>query len=102
MKNLLLALCMGGFGAIVFLNVYFRLKVLKSYRYLMKHRVEFGRVHIFNRERLEKEVLQRYPEHRPVILRFINNMRFSINMATVLTTIITIFAAILMFMREEG
>lgn len=84
----------------LFLNVYFRVKVLKSYRYLMEHEVEFGRVHFFNRDRLEKEVLQRYPEHREVVLRFINNIRFSINMATVLTTIITIFAAILMFMKE--
>lgn len=88
------------FCGILFLNVYFRVKVLKLYKKLVQNQVEFKPVHFVNKERLEEEVLPKYPEHKDDILTFISHIRFSVSLASVLITLITAFAAVLMFMRD--
>ena len=88
------------FCGILFLNVYFRVKVLKLYKKLVQNRVEFKPVHFLNKERLEEEILPKYPEHKEDILTFISHIRFSVSLASVLITLITAFAAVLMFMRD--
>lgn len=88
------------FCGILFLNVYFRVKVFKIYKKLVQNEVEFKAVHFINKERLEKEVLPKYPKHKEDILTFISHIRYSVTLASVLTTLITTFAAILMFMRD--
>lgn len=88
------------FFGILFLNVYFRVKVLKLYKKLVQNRVEFKPIHFVNKERLEEEILPKYPEHKEDILTFISHIRFSVSLASVLITLITAFAAVLMFMRD--
>lgn len=88
------------FCGILFLNVYFRVKVLKIYKRLVQNKVEFKPVHFINKERLEKEILPKYPAHKEDILLFISHIRFSMSLASVLITLITAFAAVLMFMRD--
>jgi hypothetical protein len=83
----------------LFLNVYFRAKVLKVYGVLVRNKVEFGAAHIFNRQKLEEEILPRYPQFRSEIETFISHMRYSIRVATVLLVLITAFGAILMYFR---
>lgn len=97
--GLLLFLVIGAFAAMLFLNVYFRVKVLKSYRTLVKNRVQFGAAHLFNKQRMEEEILPQYPEMREEILTFASHLRYSIRMATVLIALITLFGAILMYFR---
>jgi hypothetical protein len=58
-------------------------------------------VHLFNRKRLEEEVLPRYPQFRREIETFIRHMRYSMRMATVLLFLITAFGAILLYFREK-
>ena len=96
---LLVSIVIGLFVAMLFLNLYFRVKVIKSYRRLVAREVEFGAVHVFNRQRLEEEVLPQYPESREDILTFVHHLRYSIRMATVLLLLITLFGAILMYFR---
>lgn len=88
------------FCGILFLNVYFRVKVLKLYKKLVQNRIEFKPIHFMNQERLEKEILPKYPEHKEDILKFISHIRFSMSLASVLIVLITAFAAVLMFMRD--
>jgi len=88
------------FCGILFLNIYFRVKVLKLYKKLVQNQVEFKPVHFVNKERLEEEILPKYPEHKEDILTFIGHIRFSVSLASVLITLITAFAAVLMFMRD--
>lgn len=88
------------FCGILFLNIYFRVKVLKLYKKLVQNRVEFKPVHFINKERLEEEILPKYPEHKEDILTFIGHIRFSVSLASVLITLITAFAAVLMFMKD--
>lgn len=99
MYNLLIAIVIGLFVAMLFLNLYFRAKVLKVYGVLVRNKVAFGAAHIFNRKKLEEEILPRYPQYRNEIETFISHMRYSIRMATVLLALITAFGAILMYFR---
>jgi len=99
MFGFLIFLVIGLFIAMLFVNVYFRVKVLKTYKKLVKHRVEFGAAHIFNRKKLEEEILPLYPNHREDIVDFVNHIRYSVNMASVLITLITLFGGILMYYR---
>lgn len=99
MHILLISIVIGLFVAMLFLNVYFRAKVLKVYGVLVRNKVEFGAAHIFNRQKLEEEILPRYPQFRSEIETFIRHMRYSIRMATVLLALITAFGAILMYFR---
>lgn len=87
------------FIAMLFLNVYFRVKVFKVYKRLVDNRVEFGAAHLFNDEKMQQEVLSVYPEHEADIRTFVNYMRYSIKMATVLIFLITMLGALLMYYR---
>lgn len=99
MYVLLVSLVIGLFLAMLFVNVYFRVKVLRTYKTLVQNRVEFGATHIFNREKMEEEIIPRYPHLRKEIEAFVNHMQYSIRMATVLIFLITLFGGILMYFR---
>jgi hypothetical protein len=100
MVNFLLFLIIAMFCGVLFLNVYFRVKVLKLYKTLVQNKVEFKPIHFLNKERLEEEILPKYPAHREDILTFIGHIRFSVSLASVLITLITAFAAVLMFIKD--
>ncbi len=87
------------FIAMLFLNIYFRVKVFKAYKKLVQNNVDFGSVHFFNAKRMESEILPKYPQHKDDILTFVSYIRYSIKMATVLVFLITLFGAVLMWYR---
>ena len=99
MYLLLISIVIGLFVAMLFLNVYFRVRVIKTYRKLVNNRVEFKAVHVFNREKMEAEIIPRYPQMEAEIRTFTSHIRYSIRMATVLIALITLFGAILMYYR---
>ncbi len=99
MLKILAFLVIGLFVAMLFVNVYFRAKVLKTYKRLVQNRVQFGVAHIFNRKKMEAEILPKYPNNRQDILDFSNHMQYSIRMASVLIALITAFGAVLMYFR---
>lgn len=99
MYILLISIVIGLFVAMLFLNLYFRMKVLRTYRVLVKNKVEFGARHLFDKEKMEAEVMPKYPHMREEIETFVNHIRYSMKMATVLTALITLFGAILMYYR---
>lgn len=81
----------------LFLNIYFRMKVFKVYKVLVENKVEFDAKHLFNKKKMQEEVYPKYPNMIAEIETFTNHISYSIKMATVLTTLITAFAAILMY-----
>ncbi len=99
MYILLISIVIGLFIAMLFLNLYFRAKVLRTYRKLVENRVEFGASHLFNKQKMEAEVYPKYPHMKEEIETFSRHMRYSIKMASVLTALITLFGAILMYYR---
>ncbi len=99
MYVLLITIVLSLFAAMVFLNVYFRVKVLKTYKKLVQNRVEFGAAHLFNREKMKAEIYPKYPHMQADIEVFVQHLRYSIRMATVLIALITLFGGILMYFR---
>ena len=99
MLAVLMSVVVGLFIAMLFLNIYFRVKVFKVYKILVQNRVEFNAKHVFNKKKMEEEVMPHYPEQRENIETFVNHIQYSIRMATVLTTLITAFAALLMYFK---
>ena len=97
MYIVLISLVLGLFAALLFINFYFRWKVLKLYHYLQDHRIEFGPEHIFNRKKLKEEILPRYPDSNQEILTFVSYLHFSMKMASGLILLITAFGFILMY-----
>jgi len=100
MEGTLLFLVLGLFAAMLFLNFYFRVKVLKTYKKLVQNGVEFGAKHFLDKKKMETEIYPRYPHMRAEIDTFVRHIRYSVKMATVLTTLITIFGGILMYYRK--
>ncbi len=98
-EGILLFLVIGLFAAMVFLNVYFRVRVLKDYRILVRNRVDFKARHIFSEKKMREEIIPRYPAFEQNLMSFGRHLRYSINMATVLIFLITLFGAILMYFR---
>jgi hypothetical protein len=98
---LLLSIVWGVFAAMLFLNVYFRVKVMKAYRVLVQNRIQFDAAHLFSRKKMEEEIYPKYPQHRQEIEQFANHIRYSMRMATLLSVLISLFAAILMWYRHE-
>ncbi|HHM20428.1 MAG TPA: hypothetical protein ENJ20_00265 [Bacteroidetes bacterium] len=90
----------GLFAALLFVNFYFRVKVLKSYKRLLENRVEFGFRDILNKEKIEKIVIPRYPHAAQDIRDFTNHIRYSIKIGSALILLITALGALLMWFRE--
>ena len=101
MYLILVSLIIGLFIAMVFVNVYFRAKVFKSYKLLVQNEVEFGAAHLFNKEKMEQEIYPKYPDQRENIETFVNHMQYSIKMASVLAVLITLFGGVLMWYRYD-
>lgn len=97
----LISLVWGIFAAMLFLNIYIRIKAFKYYRKLVNARVEFGASHILNQKKMESEIYPLYPNNVADIEAFTGHIRKSIRMATVLIALITIFGGILMYYRYE-
>ena len=97
---ILVSVIIGLFVAMLFVNVYFRVKVMKSYKVLVQNRVEFETKHLLNPQKMKEEVLPKYPKFSTEIETFSNHIRYSIKMATVLIVLITLFGPVLMYFRE--
>jgi len=95
MVTTLTFLIIGIFVALLFLNVYFRVKVFKVYKTLVQNKVEFDSSHIFNKSKLETEILPKYPQFNADILMFIAHIKNSVFIALVLVVLITIMGVIL-------
>lgn len=90
MGYVLVYLVIGLFVGLLFLQLYFRLRVLKVYKKLVQNEVQFETSHIFNKNKMEEEVLSKYPEHKEDILKFVHEMKFSIQIASLLIILIMI------------
>lgn len=97
--NTLVTICIVGFAGIFAVAVYFRIKVFRAYGVLVRNRVQFDKSHIFSRQKLEAEILPKYPAQRKEIESFVFGIRLSMSLASVLITVVSICAAILMFMK---
>lgn len=92
MTTSFLVVIVGLFLTLLFLNIYFRIKVLKLYKILVKNKVEFGSSHILSETKLRREILHKYPELESEIIQFTQNIRRSMQIAICLVVLIAILA----------
>ncbi len=85
------------FIALLFVNVYFRIKVLKYYKKLVQNKVEFDAKWIFDANKMETEVIVHHPEMSNEIRGFAQNIRNSVKIAAILVVLITIIGCILRY-----
>jgi hypothetical protein len=95
MADFLIFLIIGVFIALLFLNIYFRVKVLKLYKILVQNKIEFDSTHIFNHQKMEREVIRKYPTFSNEISSFCSHIKHSLMIAVVLVGLITIMGVIL-------
>lgn len=95
MTDVLIFLIIGIFLALLFLNIYFRVKVFKLYKVLVQNRVEFDSTHMMSSKKLHDEILPKYPEFKNEILGFVGHIRKSVSIAVILVILITIMGFIL-------
>ena len=86
------------FAGMLFVNIYFRVRVLKAYKKLVKARVEFDATDMLNERRID-EIVRRYPQHEQIIRDFTGGIRSSMSIATALIVLITALGATLMWYR---
>ena len=85
--------------ALLAVNVYFRMRVFKYYKTLVRSEVEFDLSHILNRDKLENEVIPKYPESSDDIRTFIHHLKLSFRIGMVLFILISLFGWVLMKYR---
>lgn len=95
MYTALMAFIVGLFVALLFLNLYFRAKVLRLYKQLYQRRIEFKSRHIFSPALLEAEVIPAYPESADLIRQFTSHIRYSIKIAVLLLLLISVVSYLL-------
>jgi hypothetical protein len=84
------------FAAFFLLNMYFRVKVVKSYRTLSKHGVRFAASDIFSPQKMQ-EVKAQHPGQRSDIENFAKHMKYSLWMASVFVTLVIILGGVLLY-----
>jgi hypothetical protein len=94
-STLLMTLVIGLFLAMLFLNFYFRVKVLKVYKRLVRDRVQFGAAHMFNKKKMEEEIYPQYPDHVEDIKTFVSHIFYSLRIASILIVLITLAGLLL-------
>lgn len=99
MFGIIVVIIIALFVAMLFVNVYFRVKVFKAYKVLVERRIEFDTKHLLSPKKMETEVVPKYPDSKEEIMTFANHVRYSINMASMLIVLITLFGALLMYFR---
>ncbi len=97
MNIFLLVFVIGLVIALIFLNIYFRMKIIKDYKYLVKNKIEFTTGHIFNKSKMEEEIIPRYPKHADRIRLFSDHIRYSLKWALGIILVLTILGICLKF-----
>ena len=96
--GLLLAFVALLFTGFFLLNLYFRIKVVRSFHNLSRNGVEFATGAIFSIAKMN-EVVEEYPDHKVDLLRFSKYLRYSVLMASVFIVVTIVFGSILMYFR---
>lgn len=99
MFNLFFVLIVAAFVAMLFVNVIYRVRIFKLYKYLVQNKVQFGTSHFFSRDKMEKEVISRYPTHEKEIREFVKMIQNSVQLASVLILIIIALGYLLLKFR---
>lgn len=95
MVDIITFLIIGIFLALLFLNIYFRVKVFKVYKVLVQNKIEFDSSHIFSKEKMQNQIINKYPGFSNEIFSFTGHIKKSLIIAVILVILITVMGIIL-------
>ena len=90
------------FVMMLFVNIYFRVKVLKTLKILRSYNIHFDRQLVSDETRLKTLIMNSPAESRQAIADFVGYIKKSMTMAILLIVLITLFGAVLMYYRKNG
>jgi len=96
MENSLLILIIVLFGAMLVLNLYFRLKVMRSYRNMVRAGVQAKARDLLSSDALETIVIPAHKESEKEIRTFVKHLKNGFRMTSVLLGLVVLFGYILM------
>ncbi|MBK8390796.1 MAG: hypothetical protein IPL23_16600 [Saprospiraceae bacterium] len=83
------------FLGLLFINIYFRVKVFKYYKILVDNRVDIEVKDLLDIQKIKNIVVPKYPHLETEILAFVNNIRRSVILAFILLVLIALGWSIL-------
>ena len=81
MNQLFTIIIVGLFCLLLFVNLFFRMRVLKLYKILVQNKIQFSASHIWNAKKMEDEVIAKHPRHEKDIRLFVQRMKQSLLVA---------------------
>ena len=87
------------FAVFLVFNLYFRLKLLKLYRILMREEVEFPTAYLLKPDKLKQEIVPKYPHMEKEIMGFSKHMRRSLLVAFIVFVLSLVMGYILIKSR---
>lgn len=81
MNQLFTIVIIGLFCLLLFMNIFFRVRVLKLYKSLVQNKVQFSTSHIWDSKKMENEVIAKHPKHEEEIRLFVQRMKQSLLIA---------------------
>jgi hypothetical protein len=100
MEDTLIAITIGTFGFLLLANIYFRIRTFRTFKQLAEQNIAFSRAHVFDKERMEREIISKHPAHKALIQKHVNSMKASMNISLLCMVVLTICGGVLMYFRS--
>ncbi|MBK7371884.1 MAG: hypothetical protein IPL56_03135 [Saprospiraceae bacterium] len=101
MEKTLMYLIIVLFALLLLVNIFFRIKVIKSLKVLRESNIQFDAAMVFDKDKLKSFIAAQPPTNGKAISDFSKYLRSSITMAVLLIALITLFGAVLMYYRQH-
>lgn len=82
------------FVGLFLINIYFRAKVMKAYKYLIQNNIEFKAMDVLRTSKLKNNILPKYPAHQTEIINFVTLMKKSLTLSMGVIVLIIIIGLI--------
>lgn len=87
-------------GAMIFINIYFRLKVIRIYKILMQKGISVSAGQLVSKEKMEKELTVKFPEQKELLLDLRKQIIRSLALAATLWLIVLVIGLVVYLTRN--
>ncbi len=87
------------FVGLFVINIYFRAKVMKAYKYLIQNDIKFSAMDVLSKSKLKNKVLPSYPQHTAQINNFVSLMRRSLTLSLGVIVLIIVIGLVVQFFQ---
>lgn len=88
-------------GAMIFVNIYFRLKVIRIYKALIQSGISVSPGQLLSRTKMENELISKYPRHRELLLDLRKQIIRSLALAATLWLVVLAIGLLVYLTRNQ-